>query len=185
MANLKITELPALTVVLGEDLLAIVDDPTGTASTKKIRIDDFQSTWHVGAKVFNSANISIADDTAVALTYDSEEYDTDGIHSTGTNTGRLTCVTAGYYIVIAIVRFETNTTGYRRLYIVNSATGAISTTTQGETSADIQCDLFCAATVYLNVGDYLTASVKHKATVALNVLNYSNASPYFMMHRIG
>jgi len=40
MADLKITELAALTTVLGEDLLAIVDDPTGTASTKKIRVDD-------------------------------------------------------------------------------------------------------------------------------------------------
>jgi len=40
MAELKITELPALTVVIEEDLLAIVDDPTGTASTKKVRIEN-------------------------------------------------------------------------------------------------------------------------------------------------
>ena len=96
MADLKITELPALTTVLGEDLLAIVDDPTGTASTKKIRTDDFfagiksslsnysgTSTivgwsslttrdivyWEVGDTVFvNFAINGVSDDTVATFT---------------------------------------------------------------------------------------------------------------------
>ena len=55
----------------------------------------------VGARVHNSANISVSDSTWTSMTFDSERYDTDSIHSTASNTSRLTCVTAGKYLIIA------------------------------------------------------------------------------------
>lgn len=45
MANLKITELAALTAPVGEDLLAIVDDPSGTPVTKKVTLTDFNQLF--------------------------------------------------------------------------------------------------------------------------------------------
>lgn len=36
MADKKITELTALTTLANEDLFVVVDDPSGTATTKKI-----------------------------------------------------------------------------------------------------------------------------------------------------
>lgn len=50
------------------------------------------------------------------LTWDSEEYDTDGMHSTSSNTSRLTCVTAGTYTLTAVFS------------VVNTASSAQSTT---------------------------------------------------------
>ena len=44
----------------------------------------------VGCSVYNSAGQSLANETLVALTWDSELYDTDAIHSTATNTSRFT-----------------------------------------------------------------------------------------------
>ena len=35
---LKISELPALTSISGDDLLVIVDDPSGTPTTKKVTV---------------------------------------------------------------------------------------------------------------------------------------------------
>lgn len=44
----------------------------------------------IGAKAYNSAAQNIADDTSTALTFNSEEFDTDGFHDTGSNTSRMT-----------------------------------------------------------------------------------------------
>lgn len=66
-----------------------------------------------GCRVYNSGNQSISNATWTALTFDSEVYDTDGMHSTSTNTSRLTCVTAGKYLVHAAVTFAANATGSR------------------------------------------------------------------------
>lgn len=48
------------------------------------------STAFVGCSVYNSAGQSLANETLTALTWDSELYDTDAIHSTATNTSRFT-----------------------------------------------------------------------------------------------
>jgi len=45
MANKKITELNALTDVADADLLAMVDDPSGSAETKKIVVSDSFLRW--------------------------------------------------------------------------------------------------------------------------------------------
>jgi len=184
MADLKITELAALTVVNDEDLIAIVDDPTGTASTKKIRVDDFQSTWHVGARVYNNANISIAHDTYTALTFNSEVYDTDSIHSTGTNTGRLTCQTSGKYLIMATISFTDNAAGTRWVYFPIGGVGAISNFTVF--AANAAGTKIVASTIYsLSVGQYVTCKVYQSSGGALNVEYSSMNSPYFMMQRIG
>ena len=186
MADLKITELAALTTVLGEDLLAIVDDPTGTASTKKIRTDDFQSTWHVGARVYNNADISVANASPVALTFNSERFDTDTIHSTGTNTGRLTCNTAGKYLIIGTVQYDANATGERMTSIkLGGATflgrvRSIANTIGGSpTVHNIAIIYELAATNYVELFVYQTSGD------ALDVKNEQYSSPEFMMHRIG
>jgi hypothetical protein len=47
-----------------------------------------------GAKAYNSTTQSLAASTGdIVLTFDSEEYDTDAIHDTGSNTGRITIPT--------------------------------------------------------------------------------------------
>ena len=50
-----------------------------------------------GARVYNTGNLTITNATETALTYNSEHFDTDTIHDTGSNTSRLTCKTAGKY----------------------------------------------------------------------------------------
>ena len=47
------------------------------------------------ARAYNDANISIANVTSTPLTFNSERWDTDTIHSTVTATGRLTAVKSG------------------------------------------------------------------------------------------
>lgn len=48
---------------------------------------------YVGCSVSNSGSQSIANTTETAITYDTEQWDTDAIHSTATNTSRFTVPT--------------------------------------------------------------------------------------------
>lgn len=74
--------------------------------------------------VFNSGVQSIANGTTVVLTANSENYDSDTMHSTVTNTSRITATTAGIYLVVATVRFAANATGFRFIEFFFNATTA-------------------------------------------------------------
>ena len=186
MVDLKITELPALTTVLGEDLLAIVDDPTGTASTKKIRVDAFQNTFEgIGARVYNTADISCADNSNTILTFNSERYDTDSIHSTGTNTGRLTCNTAGKYFIWGGIKLAADADGHRHLYIQLNVGSKVAYIKLNAVTSGV--GLYTISTVYnLAATDYVTLGVYiQSAGAAVLCNNESNTSPEFAMQRIG
>ena len=65
-------------------------------------------------RVTNSLAISISNNTITLLTFDTEDYDTNSMHSTATNPGRLTCKTAGKFHIGAQCLFGTNGTGVPR-----------------------------------------------------------------------
>jgi hypothetical protein len=58
---------------------------------------------------------SIATATNTVLTFDSEDFDTDGFHDNSTNTSRLTIPTGlgGYYLVSVNLAIQANATGLR------------------------------------------------------------------------
>ncbi|KKL75014.1 hypothetical protein LCGC14_2059110, partial [marine sediment metagenome] len=88
----------------------------GSASTPA-RSDHVHKNMDIGARVTNSAAITLTTTTDTGLTFDQEDYDTDTIHDTGSNTNRLTATTAGKYIITGAARFAANATGTRRLGI--------------------------------------------------------------------
>lgn len=50
-------------------------------------------------RVYRTTTQSINNNTLTAVTFDAERFDTDTMHSTVTNTGRITFTTAGIYVV--------------------------------------------------------------------------------------
>lgn len=69
--------------------------------------------------------LTTATDTVILL--DAERYDTDNMHSTVSNTGRITFNTAGIYVVAAHLAYTGNATGVRVLTIrLNGATSLAS-----------------------------------------------------------
>lgn len=80
--------------------------------------------WMVNARPvfhgYQAVTQSIATATATAFLLDSEDYDTDGGHSTSTNTSRYTGQTPGTYLVIASSGWAGNGTGQRRLWIAKN-----------------------------------------------------------------
>jgi hypothetical protein len=61
------------------------------------------------AKATRSTNQSIPNDAMTTVTFPAEAYDTDAIHDTAVNSGRLTAKTAGLYVVHGRAHFETST----------------------------------------------------------------------------
>jgi len=87
-------------------------------------------------KVFNSAAQSIGSGAETLLTWDSENHDIGGFHSTVSNTGRLVPPPMigpgfGLFLLIAQIQWAAGTTGYRRARI-RHADGSGGFTTIGE-----------------------------------------------------
>ena len=149
-----------------------------------------EDTMLEGCRVYNNANISISDSTITALTFNTERYDDNTIHDTSTNPARLTCKTAGKYLIAGNVEFAANQVGYRRLYIRHYPIGGggpidIAVVSDVAVDAAVGPLRFAVATVYaLAVGDYVTLAVYQSSSGALNVSVQANYSPEFMMQRI-
>jgi len=137
-----------------------------------------------GARAYHSANQAIATNTITILALDSERYDTDTIHDLVTNNSRLTCKTAGKYLIVAQVTFATHATGYRSISIRLNGSDLIGYNLADAVPADWTS--FATSTIYdLSVDDYVELRIFHTAGENIDVLSNAQYSPEFMMQRIG
>lgn len=70
-----------------------------------------------GARVYRTSNQSIPHNTATAVGFTSESYDTSTYHDNAVNITRLSVSATGYYQLIANVYFEAHATGLRAIQI--------------------------------------------------------------------
>jgi len=118
-------------------------------------------------KVYRSAVYGIDHDTLTMVAWNAEEYDTDTMHSTSTNTTRLVATTAGRYEFSCRIVFNNNSTGLRRLRIwKNGSAGTlIDADVDAAPSAGSFSRLFCSSWVTLAAGDYIEAEVYQNSTI--------------------
>ena len=184
MANIKISELNALAErPAANDLFVVVDvsEPLDANKTKKIRFDGLNKV--PTCRVYNSANISIPNNENTLLTFNSERWDTDAMHSTTTNASRLTCKTAGVYTITGHVRWPANTTGNRTLEIVRNGSSIIARVNQDGMTTSLSMAI---STQYaLVVNDYVELRVTQTSGAALDILASSAFSPEFGMTWLG
>mgnify|MGYP001576060230 FL=1 len=139
-------------------------------------------------RVYNSANISINDATSTALTFDSERFDTDTMHSTSSNTGRITLTTAGKYLDGAHATFADNSTGTRMVNVrlggaTNMAYEAHNATTAGGAGAGSG---FNVSTLYsYTAAQYVELVAYQNSGGALNVTFNANSSPELWAFFVG
>lgn len=88
------------------------------------------------------------------LNADTETYDSDVMHSTVSNTSRLTCKTAGRFDFTAAISFASNATGYRSLLFAKNGGTA---TTIAQVGAFSGAGVFLSGTIsyVLAVNDYV------------------------------
>jgi hypothetical protein len=121
------------------------------------------------ARVYKSSAQSISDSTATLLTFDQETADTDGFHSTVSNTGRLTIPSGldGLYLILGQVEWATNNTGSRRAQILlNGATLLASVRDAAFASSQVHHQVM--AIYPAAAGDYFTLEGLQTSGGALN-----------------
>ncbi|MBA7685925.1 hypothetical protein ES703_94356 [subsurface metagenome] len=137
-----------------------------------------------GARVYHSLDQSIPNLSWYTLAFDSERYDTDDIHDTVTNNSRLTCKTAGKYVISGSILWSLNATGDRSIHIRLNGSIRLACQTIRAPAGDMAN--MSIATIYdLAVNDYVELRVYHTAGNGLTVYEWGNYSPEFMMQRIG
>lgn len=145
------------------------------------------SPGFIGCRVYNSIDLSIADNTETDVTFDSERFDTAGLHSTSSNTERLTAQADGYYHIGGSVQWASSVLGTRAVGIRYNGTGNYITLAHASnmTAASLgrrNVD----AVYYLNAGDYVTLTVYHTVGggTPTNLVSVANHSPEFWMYRV-
>lgn len=142
----------------------------------------------------NSANLTIATATTTALTFNTEVIDTDTMHSTVSNTDRLTCTTAGKYLVIANpnwVETQVTPSGARRFFIRRNGATDIADSGDRRPDPDVtgidgpQHSLF--AIWDMAAGDYFSLHAYQASGGNLDVGGTSRAPgwPFFAAIRVG
>lgn len=133
-----------------------------------------------GCSLYNSANISVANVSNVVLTFNSEFYDTDGYHSTSSNTSRITVPSgkAGKYLINAKIVWASNATGVRVIHFQKN--GTLDNNVVCLTAVNGDETRMGAAMVYdLAVGDYVELVTYQSSGGSLNVMGTSGASGVF------
>lgn len=134
-------------------------------------------------RVTNSGAISLTNNTVTALTFDTETWDVGGMHSTSSNTSRITIPTggAGLYLFAGCVQFASNATGFRELKITLNGGGstAISATRVNAINGSTT-RMECTALYKAQAGDYFELTAYQNSGGALNLDSSATApSPIF------
>lgn len=143
----------------------------------------FPSPFGYGARVYNNAAIAIADNTTVALTFNSERFDTQDFHSTSVNTGRLTVPLPGYYLIGANIQFPPAANGRRAVSLRLNGTNTIAfQEVPGSAVANARLSV---TTIYqLVAGEYAEVTVVQNSGAPLNVDAVGNFSPEFWIWKL-
>lgn len=127
----------------------------------------------IGASAVETTAQSVADDTDAAMTADdADRFDTDGFHSTSSNTSRMTIPAglAGKYLARAEVSFAADADGYRSIFFkVTGATVEHTRVRVASAGSAVATGLATLAILDLAAGDYVETWVRHTAGAATNV----------------
>ena len=131
----------------------------------------------VQTRVSNSANISISDSTTTALTFNTDDFDTDDLHDTSTNKDRITIKQAGKYLIVGQVVWESNSTGYRYTEIYKNGLTVLAGVDQDAVST-VGTYQNISTIADLSIDDYITLRTYQNSGGNLNVLTLEG-SPIF------
>lgn len=126
---------------------------------------------------------SIPDNTHTANTFNTEDQDSSGMHSTLTNTDRCTAVYPGWYQFSGGASFEGNATGMRGTYWDKNAAAVNGSNTLGPNNGTSPWQ---GATrtkyIFLNVNDYGRLMVYQNSGAARNTAVTAQEQPHISAH---
>ena len=188
--SLRFTEISAPSSPASNDVvLYAVDRDTTTSLEYKDSAGLVVSLGREGARVYNSANISIPDATLTDLTFDTERFDRGGFHSIVTNTGRLTIPHAGTYYVGGSIDLAAGT-DYSVVYLhirLNAGATIIGTENVTPSTFNASPRLTVSTIWSFAASDYVVLTIYQDNTgnAARNCLASASYSPEFYIYCLG
>lgn len=145
--------------------------------------DYFDAFPREGCRAYNTANISIANNTVTALTFDTERFDPYSMFAlTGS---QIVIVRTGRYNLGGVIEFDDAAGGYRELCVRLNGTTNLVATNKLPNGAGVANDKMNVACDYEFVaGDFIELTVFQNSGGALNVIATGNSSPEFWCCRI-
>ncbi len=167
-------------LAVGTDGQVLIAD--STASTG-IKWGASPTAGFVGCTAYKiTTTQSLANSTETAITYNTEEFDTDGFHSTSTNTSRFTIPSgkAGKYFVMATAS-TANAGGIRQISILKNGTTPVNrlliTAVSGfETQLNTSC------VVNLAVGDYVECAIFQNSGGSINAVANQESQRFSLVY---
>lgn len=157
-----------------------------SAGTKNVSIVSTAADFatYIGCQAYNSAAQVIANSTSTPVTFDSESWDTSGIHSTSSNTSRFTVPSGmdGKWQFSWSAPFASGGSGQRIGWLRKNAAGAGSDTDNVIGSIDVKAGSSYVASlrgttcVTLAAGDYIELFVYHDSGSSRNLGNSTGGS---------
>ena len=197
MADQKITDLDELTSVAGTDLLAIVDDPSGTPITKNIEVDTIKSyiSDYINSAILTYTNKTLTSpkiNEDVALTSTATELNIlngvtstaaelnilDGVTSTATELNILdgiTSTTAELNILDGV------TATYAEINTLDGAAGYVRGIQQGLTKPTVTSIVTTTTLVNTNAGYNPVILSGSNIELTMPALSFSNAGVIFLI----
>lgn len=156
------------------------DDITAARLNTYLRDDVGFLATPPSCRVYNNANISHSSSGSNQyLTFNTERFDTDTMHSTSVNTGRITFTTAGKYLVGGNITFAANSTGQRGVHVRLNGTTVIANYGCETVAGGLETPLFVVGYYAFSASDYIELGCLQNSGGALNVLASGNYSPEF------
>lgn len=151
--------------------LSVYQGGTGYSTTDAVR-------------VYNNADLTTTNGVELVLTYNSERFDSNNLHSTSVNTGNLTAAVSGTYLIVLNVAFDANATGERYVYIKHSSGLIIAVDMRKPAGGGLNTEFSLTTIYHLSAGESVSAVGFQNSGGNLAIKSLGNRSPEFSMVRI-
>lgn len=163
----------------------ILDGTIATADIADSAVTPAKTGVIPACRVYNNANISVGSGFT-ALTFNTERFDTDTMHSTSVNTGRITFTTAGVYQVTGHVEFAASAGGTVRAVEIRVDGSTVIAQVNGPgLGASATVNLTVTAMYAFTAAQYVELLAYQDTGGSLNVLASGNYSPEFSAVWVG
>jgi hypothetical protein len=135
------------------------------------------------ARVFNSSNQSTPGDASfVTLTFNSERFDTAGLHDSSGNPTRLTVPISGLYLVSVNISWDTvSSVGSRELALNKNGATVVARNVVAPSGVGDTTEQSLTTLVSLSAGDYIEVKLRQNSGTTFSVFAFPEFSPEFSM----
>lgn len=175
------------TILRGQEGTAARQHPSGTFWVHAPTTVDHRPYSPPTCRVFRTTAQSIPHNVETAIAFDSERFDTDTMHSTVSNTSRITIATAGVYLVTGTMEYASSViTGERRIILKVNGTLYIGFG-QAPANTAVGSGLTIATIWKFAANDYVELYAHHTngSSAAININANAAWSPEFAATWIG